>query len=107
LALSFVDLLTSDTTARLKGEVRDDKALRDMFIFVNDRKVFYRSLADEKVHVDGQYKVSLDIPVPLEEGTNNVAVVVRESDDVMSRKLVGIYRRAAADKNAERAELAR
>jgi len=77
----------------LSGVVTDSKELLDMYVLVNDQKVFFKSASA----TDGdalQIKFSTDFP--LKEGNNNVLIVAREGPEFASRKSVVIRRRPAA-----------
>ncbi|MEM6732852.1 MAG: hypothetical protein AAF658_14940, partial [Myxococcota bacterium] len=56
----------------------------------NDKKVYYQSFEDQSGR--GDVKASLDLALKLKEGSNAVAVVARKSDDLVSRRLFGVYR---------------
>jgi carboxyl-terminal processing protease len=77
----------------LSGVVTNTKELLDMYVLVNDQKVFFKSASA----ADGdalQIKFSTDFP--LKEGNNNVLVVAREGPEFASRKSLVIRRRPAA-----------
>jgi carboxyl-terminal processing protease len=89
-----VDLSTRVTTGdvlRLRGTISDERALKDLYIFVNEKKVHYRSLAGIPVGPNG-VRAPLDVTLPLKLGSNSIAVVARENDDVMGRSVFGVYR---------------
>lgn len=85
-------LVTRQESLKLKGSARDDTLLRDLYVFVGSRKVYYQSnrgSADPK-------GATFDANLPLRPGINFVTVVARENNEVMSRKTF-IVRRDAAD----------
>lgn len=90
--LDIDDLVTSSPTLRLTGSVGKKEGVRDIFVFVNDKKVYYRSF--ERVD-EGQRSAKLDFPVDLKEGSNSVAIVARKSDELVSRRVFGVYRSAS------------
>ncbi len=77
----------------LTGNVTSPKGILDMYVLVNDQKVFYQAV-DPKQGEPGKLKFSADFP--LKEGNNTVMVVARESQDFAARKTVVIRRRSAA-----------
>lgn len=79
-------LATAKDSVSLSASVTDGKALRDAFVFVNDQKVFYRSLANST----GSTKV--DANLPLKKGTNVINVVVRVDNELSSRRTLVIHR---------------
>jgi carboxyl-terminal processing protease len=86
------------------SSVVSDPQLLDVFVLVNDQKVFFRGAGPE----DGG-KVKFTTEFALKEGNNLVTVVARESQDFASRKTVVIRRRpaAVAQKNWEPASSAK
>jgi carboxyl-terminal processing protease len=85
-------LVTRQDSLRIKGSARDDTLLRDLYVFVGARKVYYqsnRAAADPK-------GAAFEATLPLRPGINFVTVVARENNEVMSRKTF-IVRRDAPD----------
>ncbi|MEO1171240.1 MAG: SH3 domain-containing protein [Myxococcota bacterium] len=100
--LDIDDLVTSSPTLRLTGSVGEDEGVRDVFVFVNDKKVYYKSFDDIEA---GKNTARLDLPVDLKEGSNSVAIVARKSDELVSRRVFGVYRSASgavAERRIER-----
>jgi carboxyl-terminal processing protease len=83
---------TRQSTLTLKGQAADDSAVRDLYVFVGSRKVFYKS---NRTSADPK-RVSFDTNIPLQPGINYVTVVARENNEIASRE-VFIVRRDAAD----------
>lgn len=73
------------------SSVVNDPQLLDVFVLVNDQKVFFKSATPE----DGG-KLKFTTEFSLKEGNNLVTVVARESQDFASRRSVVIRRRPAA-----------
>jgi carboxyl-terminal processing protease len=69
------------------------KKLRDVFVFVNDQKVFF------KVVPEAANASSLDFQtdLPLKPGNNVVTVFAREDEEFQTRRSVVIYRRPQAE----------
>ena len=63
-----------------------------MYIFVNDQKVFFSKFADTVRGQDGE-SVVVRPRIPLEEGTNEVGLIVRESETLMGRRTFAVYRK--------------
>jgi hypothetical protein len=91
IELDVPALVTPQPSMRLSGFVRDEQALKDVFVFVNDKKVFYGGLSNMQAD-KGIYGAPFDVTVPLKTGSNTVAVVARESNDLVTRKIFGVYR---------------
>jgi len=77
----------------LSGTVNEPKGLLDMYVLVNDQKVFFRT-SDSPKNEPTKLKFSADFP--LKEGANSVMVVARQTQDFASRKVLIIRRRPAA-----------
>jgi carboxyl-terminal processing protease len=73
------------------SSVVSDPALLDVFVLVNDQKVFFKG-----AQADDAGKLKFSTEFSLKEGNNLVTVVARESQDFSSRKSVVIRRRPAA-----------
>lgn len=91
----------SEMKTRLTGHslkfsvvVEDAEGLNDMYVYVNDKKVLYKSLSDIAL-VDGVYRVEVPMDLPVEDGSNIVTIVVRETKDLVSRRVFGVYRDGA------------
>lgn len=93
IELTLPALTTSDDVLRLHGTVTDAHALKDVFVLVNDKKVYYRSLAAAKPLPGGEgVSAPLDLTVPIKKGSNSVILVVRHDDDLMARRIFGVFR---------------
>jgi len=66
--------------------------IRDVFIFVNDQKVFFKVVPDGKT---GDIQFAAD--VPLKPGNNTVTVVAREDEEFQSRRSLIVHRREPAE----------
>ncbi len=77
----------------LSGTVSEPKGLLDMYVLVNDQKVFFRT-SDSPKNEPTKLKFSADFS--LKEGANSVMVVARQTQDFASRKVLIIRRRPAA-----------
>ncbi|HEY2734356.1 MAG TPA: hypothetical protein VGI70_10250, partial [Polyangiales bacterium] len=67
---------------KLHGSAIDDTRVRDVYIFVGSRKVFYQSNRGATDPTREKFEATL----PLRPGVNFVTVVARESNDVASHK---------------------
>jgi carboxyl-terminal processing protease len=83
---------TREASLKVRGDATDDNAVRDLYVFVGARKVFYRS---NRSSTDPK-RVAFETKVPLQPGINYVTVVARENNEVASRE-VFIVRRDGAD----------
>jgi carboxyl-terminal processing protease len=80
---------TRDAALTLDGEVLGDKTVRDMLIYVNNRKVFFKTNAGGAVA-----RMRFSARVPLEEGVNRITLIARENDEAASRRTVIVHREA-------------
>jgi carboxyl-terminal processing protease len=71
----------------LSGTAVDPAKLRDMYVFVNDQKVFFHSTGDHP-----EEKIAFTTDFPLKPGNNSVTVVAREDDDLVGRRTLVIRR---------------
>ncbi|WP_257459909.1 MXAN_5808 family serine peptidase [Archangium lipolyticum] len=78
----------------LTGEVDDAQGLLDMYILVNDQKVYFQGV-DQNAKANEPRKLKFTTEFSLKEGNNNVLVVARESTDFASRRTLVIRRRPA------------
>ncbi|MBX3249627.1 MAG: PDZ domain-containing protein [Myxococcales bacterium] len=94
IALDYGDsLVTRDANLRLRGTVTDTGGIvRDVYIFAGAQKVFFASTRGQS----DRTRATFDTSIPLHGGINYITVFARESDDVVSRKLI-VVRRDAAD----------
>lgn len=85
-------LVTRSESLEIKGVATDDSRVRDVFVFVGSRKVFYQSNRGAQDATRETFSTTL----PLRPGINYVMVAARESNDVASHKTL-IVRRDAPD----------
>ncbi len=71
------------------GVVLDDAEVKDVYVFVNGRKVGYQVTAQAGPRADFSFTV------PLEPGENTITVRARDDQDLIGEVLVGVYREAA------------
>ncbi|MBI5498130.1 MAG: PDZ domain-containing protein [Deltaproteobacteria bacterium] len=83
------------TTAKgalaLSASVADPRGLKDTYVFVNDQKVFYRSLAGAAGQ-PASTQARLEAQLPLKKGTNYVSLVVRVDNELTARRILVIHR---------------
>jgi len=76
----------------IRGVARDDRVVRDVYIYVGLRKVFYTSNRSAENPREAAFSAAL----PLRPGINYVVVFARESDESISRRAF-VVRRDASD----------
>jgi carboxyl-terminal processing protease len=63
--------------------------LRDVFVYVNDQKVFFKVVPE----TTNQSRMEFSTDIPLKPGNNVVTVFAREDDEFQTRRSVVVYRR--------------
>lgn len=63
--------------------------LRDVFVYVNDQKVFFKVVPE----TTNQSRMDFTTDLPLKPGNNVVTVFAREDDEFQTRRSVVVYRR--------------
>ena len=76
----------------LSGTVSDPDGLLDVYVLVNDQKVYFKAV-DTQGEEPRKLKFSTDFA--LKEGNNTILVVAREDPDFASRKMLVVRRRPA------------
>lgn len=98
LVVQLPELVAHAATYTLRGSVVSSRPIKDAFVFVDDKKIFFKALGDI-VPEKGQYAYTLAVPLRLKEGSNPVAVIVRENEDLMSRRFFSILREPSPSDN--------
>jgi len=80
---------TASVTSALDGSAK----LRDVFVFVNEQKVFFKVVPESTNASTLEFQADL----PLKPGNNVVTVFAREDDEFQTRRSVVIYRRPQAE----------
>ncbi len=80
-------LVTRARTLKLNGKVTDDARVRDVYVFVGSRKVFYQANTGSDAK-----RIAFATELPLEKGTNYVSVFARENQDVITRETFVVRR---------------
>lgn len=82
------DGTTRSATVRLRGRAVDEQRVRDLYVFVGEDKVFYKSGQNG----EQERRVSFDAELPLQEGLNFLAVVAEKSSLLDSREVLTVRR---------------
>ncbi|MCA9605548.1 MAG: peptidase S41, partial [Myxococcales bacterium] len=81
-------LVTREDHLRLRATARDETRVRDLYVYVGARKVFYESNREGA----NPREASLDTTVQLRPGINYIVIVARESDQSISRQAFVVRR---------------
>lgn len=71
---------------QLEGVIKDDKKIKDYFVFVQEKKLAY--IPAQKVTKELPFSLSL----PLEKGNNKITIGARDYDDLVSRETIVVRR---------------
>ncbi|ADO74236.1 MXAN_5808 family serine peptidase [Stigmatella aurantiaca] len=85
-------LMATGERFTLSGYVTDPNGLLDVYVLVNDQKVYFKAVDPKSTEPK---KLTFSTDFALKEGNNNVLVVARETADFASRKTLVIRRRPA------------
>lgn len=80
---------TKSDALTLRGEVNSGNEVKDLLVFVNNKKVFFKSNT-----ADHAARLQFSVRVPLDEGVNTITVVAREDDELLSRRTMIVHRDA-------------
>ena len=72
----------------VQGVVRDDQAIKDLVVYVNGTKIFYRAVSSDET----QSTVEFALEVALEDGNNLIEIVARDTEDLLGSTAIGVYR---------------
>jgi carboxyl-terminal processing protease len=70
-----------------------DARLRDVFVFANEEKVFFRVVPEGA----SSSRLEFTTDVPLKPGQNQITVFAREDEEFQSRRTVVVYRKPPAE----------
>ncbi len=86
-------------SALLPASADPDARLRDVYIFVNDEKVFFRVVPESAPGASSLGRLDFTADLPLKPGQNVVTVFAREDQELQSRRSVVIFRKGGAGAN--------
>ena len=86
LALGLCQVDTEQVT--ISGKVESIEELRDLMIYVNQRKVFFLP----RTEMDNPRGVQFSADIPLEGGVNHITIYARLSEEISDVASVFIYR---------------
>ncbi len=81
-------LVATKDSIELSGSLYDEQGLRDMYVFVGARKVYYKALNQPGT----KESIPWAATVPLEPGINYITLVARETAEVMTKKVLVVRR---------------
>jgi len=81
--------VVSSGSLHLEGLVEDDSGLIDVFVFVNQKKVRYESVAERAPSADFSFDVDL------KPGENRIEIFARDDQEHLTGVSIGVYRETA------------
>ncbi len=81
-------LLTNKESTNLTFSVKDNKKIKDIYVFVQDEKIFYQKIKEQ----NNFKKTDISLNLPLEIGKNEILMVARDYDNLESVKSLIIHR---------------
>ena len=88
-------LVVNGNKYTLSGEVSDAQGLLDMYVLVNDQKVYFQGVEANAKAGTEPHRIKFTTEFSLKEGNNSILLVARESTDFASRRTLVIRRRPA------------
>jgi carboxyl-terminal processing protease len=86
------DVFRLSGSASVPPSADEASRLRDVFVYVNDQKVFFKVVPED----EGATKLDFQADLPLKPGQNLVTVVAREDEEFQTRRSVVVFRKPAA-----------
>lgn len=86
VASKEIPILVNAPKYNLKGEIIDNAAVKDYFIFVNDEKVWYASNPSESREIE------FNTNLKLKEGENNVVIIARDNEKIPTTTSLAVQR---------------
>ncbi|MFN3198191.1 MAG: MXAN_5808 family serine peptidase [Bradymonadia bacterium] len=83
---------TQDDVLVLSGEALGRRLIKDMLIFVNNKKVFFKS--NQGLGGDEPGRLQFSARVPLDKGVNRITLIAREDEERASQRTVIVNRAA-------------
>jgi len=83
-----LDRMKLEGRASVPTGVGSSSKIRDVFVFVNDQKVFFRVVPDGKTS-----DIDFATDVALKPGNNTVTVIAREDEEFQTRRAIVVHRR--------------
>ncbi len=84
--------VTADSTIKLSGKMTDDHSLQDVYVYVNNKKIYYEPLGQIS-SIGRGVQVPLELTVQLKPGGNDITVVLREEEQVLARRSFSVFKR--------------
>jgi len=82
IKLEAKSLVSQRPTFTMSGSIDDPQGVKDMYVFQNKKKIYYRNFINE----ENRKTVNFGLKLNLENKSNDVVIVARDDNDVTSRK---------------------
>ncbi len=84
IRMNSKSLISSKKSYRFSGNISDSQGVKDVYIFKNEKKIFYRNFMELKQ----RNRVDFSLNIDLEEENNKIVVISRDDENVTARKNV-------------------
>jgi hypothetical protein len=82
-------------TIELRGVVRDERQVQDMFVFVNGTKVYYHRM--DAAAEGSRNTLEFSVPIELDDGVNYIEIMARDDEDLVGSMSIGVYRQQSLE----------
>ena len=82
--------MTTNSKATIKGIIQDDIAVKNIMVFNDDDKVFYKNFLPEDKNLKLQ---KFSISIPLHKNANAISVVAEDYEGLSSREQWVIWKK--------------
>jgi len=83
IQLQVDELLSRKPVCELSGIIDDPEGVKDMFVFQNNKKIFYRNFMNEQ----NRRLVEFNLKLELKDEANEIVLVSRDDSNVTARKI--------------------
>ncbi len=82
IQLQTETLVSTNETFDVNGKIVDPQGVKDMYVFQNKQKIYYRNFINEQ----NRKAVTFNLKLNLKDKNNNVVIVARDDNGVTARK---------------------
>jgi hypothetical protein len=80
------DMITEDQIAFISGLVQDDKGIKQLMVFHNEKKIFYRGEAENTL------QLPFGVESQLEKGMNRFSFLAKDKEGLTTTQTINIYK---------------
>jgi hypothetical protein len=79
-------MITEDKIAFVSGIVQDDKGIKQLMVFHNEQKIFYRGESENAL------KLPFGVESQLEKGMNRFSFLAKDKEGLTTTQTINIYK---------------